>query len=547
MAYVYMKVLEETPDEYESGITKLTAGKINEVYEKIVAHVKEGHTVLDLGCGPGTLAVLCAIKGAKVVAIDLSEDMIAFAKEKSKSEGVSEKITFIQGDITQLKNLLPQTKFDLIISTLALSELRHLEQQLIFNQCWELLAKDGTIAFADEVSPINWGFKRLIYSVKRFFYSTATYWKTKKISRAVKRFHQRLIETGFETENSELFVGDTFELIIAKKGTSNPPPAVLSDQKIRGILGHIRNFLCILRAGSALIPIEAGLYIYGNPSAQSPVLITANYQRTVRLVSNALQNQNAYLLVADTMGENIWCAARGDKFGLREVVEVIKATRIEELVQHRKLILPQLAAGGINHQQIKKAIGWTVRFGPIYAKDIPSYLETGRKTEKQRTVSFDLKERIEMALQQSYFLSKFFFFWVFLFGIVGATILPNLSLFRIAILLLPVVWLAYIFFAMIFPLFPTSSFLRRGICYGSLLTFIFISVGIVLSSSLIVIGQWALIGFIVGTFLGMDYSGATPISHPSEIDQEYPIMIILLGVCLIVLLVVSVIILVIGG
>jgi 2-polyprenyl-3-methyl-5-hydroxy-6-metoxy-1,4-benzoquinol methylase len=66
MAYVYMKVLEESPDEYESGITKLTAGKINEVYTKIIAHVKEGHTVLDLGCGPGTLAILCAIKGAEV-------------------------------------------------------------------------------------------------------------------------------------------------------------------------------------------------------------------------------------------------------------------------------------------------------------------------------------------------------------------------------------------------------------------------------------------------------------------------------------------------
>jgi hypothetical protein len=422
-----------------------------------------------------------------------------------------------------------------------------LEQQTVFNQCWELLTEDGKIAFADEVSPTSWGYKRLVYSIKRFFYSIATYWKTKKTSRAVKRFNQRLIETGFETIKTERFVGDTFELIVAQKSIPHPPPAVLSDQKIRGLAGRIRNILCILRAGSALIPIEAGLYIYGNSSVQSPVLITANYQRTVRLVSNALQNQNAYLLVADTMGENVWCAARGDKFGLREVVEVIKATRIEELVQHRKLILPQLAAGGIDHQEVKKAIGWKARFGPVYAKDIPSYLETGEKTEKQRTVSFDLKERIEMAIQQSFFLSKFFFFWLFLLGVIGESILPEISLFRIAILLLPIVWLVYSFFALIFPLFPTSSFLKRGIYYGSLLAIIFVGIGIVLDFKLIGIGQWSVIGFIIGIFLGMDYSGATPISQPTEIDQEYPTMIILLGVCLFVLLLLIVIGLVIGG
>ncbi|MFW9903789.1 MAG: corrinoid protein-associated methyltransferase CpaM [Candidatus Thorarchaeota archaeon] len=542
-----MKVLEETPDEYELGIVKLTAGKITEVYEKILEHVNEGSHVLDLGCGPGTLAVLCARKGAYVVAIDSSDEMITFATDKGRQEEVSENLTFLQGDITQLDTLLPEKKFDLIVSTLALSELRHLEQQLVFNQCWELLTKEGRIIFADEVKPYKWGAKRLVYSIKRFFYAVKTYWKTKKTSRALVRFSQRLEESGFDILQVERFVRDTFELIVAQKQPNKPPPNVLSDQKLRGIYGQIRNILCILRAGSALIAIEPGLYIYGDPSDNSPVLVTANYQRTVRLVGRALKDQDAYLLVADTMGENVWCAARGDKFGLEEVAEVIKATRIEDLVQKKKLVVPQLAAGGMDHQEVKKATGWSCQFGPIYAKYIPSYLTSGRKTEKQRTISFETRERLEMALQQSYFLSKFFFFWFFLIGLVGITILPQISLFSIAILLLPIIWLVYLLLALIFPLFPTQSFLKRGIYYGGLLSIVFLGVGGILEYTIVGIAQWVVIGFALGTFLGMDYSGATPISKPTEIDEEYPTMIILLGGCLILLLVLTGIGLVLGG
>lgn len=541
-----MKVLEETPDEYVSGITKLTAGKINEVYEKVLMYVDEGYKVLDLGCGPGTLAILCAKKGAEVTAIDLSEKMITYAAEKSEEEGVSDKITFIQGDITQLDLLLPKKKFDLIVSTLALSELRHLEQQLVFNQCWDLLTEDGKIGFADEIIPDKFGYKRLKYSTKRFFYGVATYWKTKKTTRAVKRFQSRVEESGFKILQTERFVGDTFELIFAHRSPIRPSPHVLSDRIMRGIRGRIRGLLCTLRAGSKLIPMEPGLYIYGNPSNKSPVLVTANYQLTVGLVSSALQNQEVYLLVADSLGENVWCAARGDKFGNREVAEVIKATRIEELVVHKNLILPQLSAGGVNHQELKSKLGWKGKFGPIYARDIPKYLETGKKTEAQRTVTFALKERIEMAIQQSFFLSKFFFFWIFLVGIAGKFILPTVSLFNTAILLFPLLWIVYIVFAFIFPFFPTESFLKRGILYGVLLIIPFAGIGAFLGS-IITIGQWVVLGLILGTFLGMDYSGASPISKPTEIDNEYPTMIILLGSWLIIFLILVLIGLVVGA
>jgi ubiquinone/menaquinone biosynthesis C-methylase UbiE len=535
-----MKVLEETPEEYELKISSLTAGTLEEVYSRILSLVTEGDKVLELGCGPGSLAVRCAKKGANVVAIDISEKMIAYATEKSQKEDVTDRIKFIKDDITRLDTLLAGRKFDIVISTLALSELRYLEQQLVFDRCWEILVDDGIIAFADEVKPTGWGKKRLMYSLKRFFYASVTYWKTKRTTSAIKHFSERVKQTGYTLQQSERFAQDTFELIIATKQPTRPPPIFLNDQKMRRVRGWIRGILCVLRAGSALIPIEPGLYTYGNPSEKSPVMVTANYQLTVRRVGSALRNQDAYLLVADTRGENVWCAARGDKFSIKEVAEVIKATRINELVKHRKIILPQLAAGGINHREVKKVTGWKARFGPVYAEDIPTYLRTGKKTEKQRTVSFRLRERLEMAFQQSFFLSKFFFLWVFLASLLGRMILPTFEIFEITILLLPILWLSYLLFALSFPLFPTRSFLKRSIMYGLFLAVLLATLSqVVHDGNLFSISQWFVIGFAMGHFLGMDYSGATPISKPTDIDNEYSTMIILLGISLIIFLVLT--------
>ncbi|MHA2173314.1 MAG: corrinoid protein-associated methyltransferase CpaM, partial [Candidatus Hodarchaeales archaeon] len=197
MSYVYMKVLEETPEEYELKISSLTAGTLEEVYSRILSLVTEGDKVLELGCGPGSLAVRCAKKGANVVAIDISEKMIAYATEKSQKEDVTDRIKFIKDDITRLDTLLAGRKFDIVISTLALSELRYLEQQLVFDRCWEILVDDGIIAFADEVKPTGWGKKRLMYSLKRFFYASVTYWKTKRTTSAIKHFSERVKQTGY--------------------------------------------------------------------------------------------------------------------------------------------------------------------------------------------------------------------------------------------------------------------------------------------------------------------------------------------------------------
>ena len=144
-------------------------------------------------------------------------------------------------------------------------------------------------------------------------------------------------------------------------------------------------------------PTETGLKVFGNPDKNSPVFVTANCDLTVRRVAKYLKHLDCYLLVASSKGINVWCAACGDTFNARSVISVIKTSRIDRKVRHRKLILPQLAAPGVNLKRVEKETGWHCEFGPVYARDIPDYLNNGfKKTETMRRVTFGLKDRLDV-------------------------------------------------------------------------------------------------------------------------------------------------------
>ncbi|MFQ6110334.1 MAG: copper oxidase, partial [Candidatus Aminicenantales bacterium] len=119
------------------------------------------------------------------------------------------------------------------------------------------------------------------------------------------------------------------------------------------------------------LPCRSGLVKIGNPGRGSPVFLTCNYHLTVERVKRALKGMDCYLLVANSRGINVWCAATGGHFTNHDVISVLKTSGIEDLVDHRRVILPQLAASGIEAGVIQKRIGWKVIWGPVYAKDIP--------------------------------------------------------------------------------------------------------------------------------------------------------------------------------
>lgn len=173
---------------------------------------------------------------------------------------------------------------------------------------------------------------------------------------------------------------------------------------------------------SSPYPVDPKLIIIGNPDRKSPVLVTTNYDGTVREVCRELVGLDCYLLVAPAGGLDVWCAAGGDKFNIDSIISILKTSRIAELVDHKRLILPQLCANGINLFDVRRRTGWSAVFGPAHIKDAPEYLETRRRTEPMMRVTFTVPERLEMATAMWGSLSLRYAIVAFLVG--GLTAVP---------------------------------------------------------------------------------------------------------------------------
>ena len=144
--------------------------------------------------------------------------------------------------------------------------------------------------------------------------------------------------------------------------------------------------------------IAPGLYRVGAPDKQSPVLVTANYKLTVDAVRRELAGLSVWLLVLDTKGVNVWCAAGKGTFGTAELVRRVEAVGLAAIVEHRNLIVPQLGATGVAAHEVKHATGFSVRYGPVRARDIRAYLAAGMKaTPEMRRIAFGWKDRLVLA------------------------------------------------------------------------------------------------------------------------------------------------------
>jgi len=144
---------------------------------------------------------------------------------------------------------------------------------------------------------------------------------------------------------------------------------------------------------SYLVP--AGLYAIGAPSREDPVVVTANYKMSYDIVRRELAGRNVWLLVLETFGINVWCAAGKGTFGTDELVRRIGATGLARLVRHRRLLLPILGAPGVAAHEVARRTGFTVRYATIRAGDLPAFLDNGMlTTPAMRRLTFTFRERL---------------------------------------------------------------------------------------------------------------------------------------------------------
>lgn len=275
--------------------------------------------------------------------------------------------------------------------------------------------------------------------------------------------------------------------------------------------------------------IATGIYAVGNPDKLSPVLVTANYKLTFDKLRKELHGLDLWLLVVDTRGINVWCSAGKGTFSAEEIINKIRQTGLNRIVSHRQLILPQLAASGVAAHTVTRATGFKVVYGPIYAKDIPSFLNHGCKaTAEMRKVTFTLAERITLTPIELIMGLRFVPLIFILFGLINLVnnslswgqllkvsafnTIPYAAAIIIGTFLVPV----------LLPLLPFRSFALKGALAGVIWSLIVIGWGEVFmfSSSLMVrLANLLLITAIV-SFLALNFTGSTPYTSFSGTQKE---------------------------
>src|SRR5512138_931586 len=139
-------------------------------------------------------------------------------------------------------------------------------------------------------------------------------------------------------------------------------PRVRTRLTARDHLGTLR-VRCNL--GRMRYRVPPGLYAFGEPSAADPVLVSANYKLSFDRLRSVLTGRSGWILVLDTQGVNVWCAAGKGTFGTEELVRRIESCALDRVVTHRKLVVPQLGAPGVSAHEVHRHCGFRVVYGPV--------------------------------------------------------------------------------------------------------------------------------------------------------------------------------------
>jgi hypothetical protein len=276
--------------------------------------------------------------------------------------------------------------------------------------------------------------------------------------------------------------------------------------------------------------VEPGLYKVGNPNSESDVFISANYKLSFDALRKNLGSLNAWILVIDTKGVNVWCAAGKGTFATNNLVKSIKDISLEVIVKHRKIIVPQLGATGVAAHKVKEQTGFKVIFGPVRAAEIQEFIQAGYKaTPKMRKMEFPITERAKLIpVDMMYQKYRLLITMAIIFFISGLDRTGFLFTKMIETNMFPLVniigaYLAGIVLAPLFlPLIPFRAFALKGAFWGGVITII---LNLVFQGSLI---EGIGIGFInlsIASFVMMNFTGSSTYTSLSGVKKEMKVAI----------------------
>ena len=307
------------------------------------------------------------------------------------------------------------------------------------------------------------------------------------------------------------------------------PPEIFSDWLLKDRLGTLRVRFSL---GRNRYRVNPGLYRLGKPGKDSEVIVTANYKLSFDLVRRSLSGQNIWILVLETFGVNVWCAAGKGTFGTDELIRQVEDSQLSFYVSHRRLIVPQLGAPGVAAHKVKETTGFSVKFGPVRADDIKDYIAAGYKKDKvTRSVQFKLRDRflltaVELANSVRY-LAAAIIFLMLLSGISSegySTALIWKEGLRASLYLLAAYISGAFLSPLLLPLLPFRHFGGKGLVSGFLVFGLFLLPGNTDMSILLMLA-WFLISGAVSSYLTMNFTGASTYTSLSGVRKEMGIFV----------------------
>ncbi|PLX91121.1 MAG: hypothetical protein C0619_08110 [Desulfuromonas sp.] len=295
---------------------------------------------------------------------------------------------------------------------------------------------------------------------------------------------------------------------------------------------HLGHWAMRWGIGRSRYQITPGLYAVGQPDPLSPVLVSANYKLSFDCLRSAISGISAWILVIDTRGVNVWCAAGKGTFGTEEIIYRCQTSQLEKLVSHKTLIVPQLGAPGVAAHKVKQATGFSVSYGPVRAADIPEFIAADMQaTVKMRRVTFSTRERFILTPVELTGMRKPVLYMavaLLLLGGIGEDYFSfNAAWSRgLAALLagLTGVLSGAVIMPILLPWIPGRLFSAKGALLGIIFSTVLI---LTLYRGTSLPGLAALYLFVstVSSYTAMNFTGSSTFTSPSGVEKEMRISI----------------------